>query len=186
MTTLDGTLARLPGGVWTWRDGTPEPRVHDLSHGAQLNLRCRTTGSSRCYVEVPRGLAREEEDMAWIVDAAREGRYAGGQSGDHTGPRVLVALSHRADGSIGRAHIRPGEDPLLGAEPLPEIRGPIPSVILVPVEDWDAWDAEHPYGCEWDAADERDILQRAWTLGWRPPAGWRSAHGWTAPAEDVA
>jgi hypothetical protein len=40
------------------------------------------------------------------------------------------------------------------------------AVILVPVEAWDSWSADHPVGCTWDLADQEAILARARTLGW--------------------
>jgi hypothetical protein len=45
--------------------------------------------------------------------------------------------------------------------------GPIPAVILVPVEEWDEWAATHPVGASWDRAAEPAILERAARLGWR-------------------
>jgi hypothetical protein len=66
---------------------------------------------------------------------------------------------------------------MLGYEPLPESRGPIPAVILVPIADWDSWVAAHPAGAAWDAADEPAILDRAYALGWRPAEAYRSRSG---------
>lgn len=68
----------------------------------------------------------------------------------------------------GRAHIGPGEDPLHGAEPLPERDGPIPAVILVPILDWDLWSAETPMGATWSVDDQESLSARAGELGWRP------------------
>lgn len=159
-TTLDGTLIRHDDGTWHWRDGTPEPRVSDLTLGRAYNFRCRTYGGGSTCVEVPISVAREQDDLAWVIEGLRANRYETGLDGDRTGPLVI-----REDGSVGRAHIAPGEDPLNGNEPLPEQPGPIPRVALVPVAEWDA---RPPCGIAWDCANETDILDRAYALGWRP------------------
>jgi len=51
--------------------------------------------------------------------------------------------------------------------PLPELAGPIPMVVLVPIEDWDRSATDNPLGAEWDVADEEAILERAKSLGWQ-------------------
>ena len=51
--------------------------------------------------------------------------------------------------------------------PLPEPPGPIPAVLLVPVEEWDQWTRDNPAGAEWDQTDEAAILDKARALGWR-------------------
>lgn len=163
ISVLSGSLIRDDTGRWQWRDGTPEPRVRDLSPD-EWNFRCRTGGDGETYVEVLSGLARETDALAWVLEGARGGRYPQGQSLDHTGP-----LTVRQDGSVGRAHIRPGEDPLHGAEPLPEVPGRIPRVILVPIAEWDRWVRENPAGATWDKRDEEAILARARELGWSEP-----------------
>jgi len=129
----------------------------------EWNFRCRTYGSGRTFVEVLAGHAREYDALTWVLDGARAGRYGSGRSGDHTGPAVI-----QEDGTLGRMHIPPGTDPLRGHEPI-TAPGPIPSVILVPIEDWDEWARENPAGAEWDAADEDAILERARELGWVDP-----------------
>ena len=64
-TALAGTLIRQGKDAWRWLDGTPEPRVRDLSHD-EWNFRCRTDGDRQTYVEVPRGLAQETTALAWV------------------------------------------------------------------------------------------------------------------------
>lgn len=155
-TVLDGTLQRQADG-WVWRDGTPEPRVGDLSPD-QWNFRCRTYGAGQTYVEVLRGVAQESDALAWVIEGARAGKYGGGVSGDHTGPMTSAGE---------RMHIPPGTDPLLGHEPM-TAPGPIPAVILVPIDEWDAWVRAHPAGAAWDVEHETAILERAHALGWRP------------------
>lgn len=160
---LGGTLIREARNVWRWRDGVPEPRASDLSPD-EWNFRCRTTGGET-MVEVMRGVAMETTGLAWVLEGYRAGRYAAGQSGDHTGPLVF-------DGEgVRRRHLRPGADPLAGdpRDALPEAPGPIPAVILVPVADWDAWVRDHPVGALWLTADEPAILERAKELGWMAP-----------------
>lgn len=49
----------------------------------------------------------------------------------------------------------------------------------VPITQWDAAMREL-CGVWWDAEHEREILSRARTLGWRPPEGYVSPHGWSA------
>lgn len=156
-TVFDGALERRDDGSWQWRDGAPEPRVQDLTLNQCYDFRCRTYGDGACYVEVPRGQAMEQDDLAWVLDGWRAGRYTLGLDGDRTGPRVFA--------SDRRAHIAPGQDPLCGHEPMPERPGPIPRVILVPIADWDA---RPPCGASWDTAHEDAILTRAYELGWRP------------------
>jgi len=165
-TTLAGTLIRRVDGSWHWRDGTPEPRATDLSLGRCYNFRCRTYGDGGTHVEVPRAIAQEQDDLAWVLAGWRNGRYTLGLDGDRVGP-----LTIRADGSVGRAHIAPGEDPLHGHEPMPEQPGPIPMVILVPIADWDT---RPPCGVSWDCEHEDDILDRAYSLGWRPADPYQS------------
>lgn len=160
MTVLGGTLIREGPNAWRWRDGTPEPRVRDLSPD-EWNFRCRTDGTGRTLVEVMRGSAMEAPALRWVLDGAREGRYTSGRSLDHTGP--LTIDEH---GNAGRMHIPPGTDPLLGHEPITS-PGPIPSVILVPAEEWDAWVRDHPAGAAWDTTDEPALLDRARAVGWQ-------------------
>lgn len=148
-TALQGALVRVGRDCWQWSDGTPEPRVRDLSPSAHYNLRCRPG-----LVEVPLRLAMEEDALAWVLEGRRAGRYRSGLDGDRTGPR---------DASTGRRmHVRPGDDPMKGhvadADPLP---GRVPEVVLVPTAEWDAWAAEHPVGAEWDQEHEAAILLRA-------------------------
>lgn len=174
-TTLDGTLSRRPDGTWCWSDGASEPRVTDLSPD-RWSWRCRLYAGSS-YVEVLAGVARETPELDWVLEGARAGRYRSGINGDHAGPRIVLD----AEGESRPMHIRPGEDPLRGHEPMPEAPGPIPSVVLVPWPDWQAWCREHPAGAEWSHADEPAILDRAYALGWRPPPGFTSPAGWRAP-----
>ncbi len=171
ITTLAGALMRLGRHRWQWSDGEPEPRVRDLSPD-EWNFRCQGG-----HVEVLRGVAMESEALAWVIAGAREGRYRSGRSHDHMGPTVIDT----ATGEARRMHIQPGEDPLLGHEPLPEQPGPIPAVLLVPIAEWDRWVAEHPAGASWAQRDEAAILDRAYALGWRPPAGYVAPSGWRAP-----
>jgi len=52
MTVLGGTLFRDESGTWHWADGTPEPRVWDLTLcDLAPNWRCITFGSGT-YVEI--------------------------------------------------------------------------------------------------------------------------------------
>jgi len=136
--------------------------VRDLSPSSHWNFRCRTDGTGRTYVEVLFGVALEEPALDWVVKAYRAGLYQPGRSLDHTGPIVVD------DEAIRRSHVEPGTDPLVGHEPLPELPGPIPMVILVPIEAWDCWARDNPLGAEWDIEDEGAILDKAKALGWAP------------------
>lgn len=158
---FSGTLIRQSRNQWQWIDGTPESRVTDLSPG-EWNFRCRTYGDGVTLVEVMKGAALESEALAWVLTGYRAGKYTGGKCGDHTGPLVID------DAGARRIHIQPGEDPLLGNEPLPESRGPIPAVILVPINEWDAWVHDNPAGATWLTEHETAILDKAFALGWRP------------------
>jgi hypothetical protein len=166
ITCLNGTLIRQTDGSWKWSNGNPEPRIRDLSPD-EWNFRCCTRGG-KTFVEVLRGVAQESEILGWVIGGAKSGKYESGKSGDHTGPLTID------DYGVHRMHIQNGEDPLLGNEPLPESRGPIPSVILVPVEDWDAWVKANPAGASWDLANETEILDLAYSLGWRPSESYKS------------
>lgn len=147
VTTLGGTLRRIERDRWEWSDGTPEPRVQDLSGSSHYNFRVQGG-----FVEVPARLAMEEDALIWVLTGHAEGRFQRALSGDHRGPLVIDT-----DGA-GRAHIHPGT-----GEPLP---GNIPRVILVPRAEWDAWSASKPLGATWDKADEPQILAKARSLGW--------------------
>lgn len=160
ITTLGGTLIRHAKNDWRWNDGTPEPRATDLSPSRMYNFRCRTYGSGGTYVEVLLSACHRERDvLGWVLAGVEAGKYPQEWSGDHTGPLMMT------DDGPTRMHIEPGEDPLLGNEPIIRKRA-IPRVALVPVAEWDQWAAEHPYGVQWDTAHEADILGTARKLGW--------------------
>lgn len=150
ISVFDGTLIREGPNQWRWKDGAPEPRVRDLSPD-EWNFRC-TTFANGTFVEVPIGHAREYNALTWVLERAQSGQYRSGRSGDRTGPMTLE------DGRFHRLHVAQG---VLSP-------GPIPSVILVPIEDWDAWVRDNPAGAEWDLEYEQDILIRARALGWKP------------------
>lgn len=144
-TTLGGTLERRDDG-WVWRDGTPEPRVHDLplSHFAP-NFRCMTDGRGRCCVEIPDGW---EDRFTWdhAPDTAAAIRAVIREAGARApvfAERVAAVLDdHRVS--------QPGH--------------------RVPVEIWDAHMSE-PAGAGWESVHETDILTRAAALGYqRPPS----------------
>lgn len=160
-TTLGGTLIRHEKDDWRWVSGVAEPRVTDLSPSSVYNFRCRTFGSGTTYVEVLlRDCHRERDVLGWVLDGIEAGKYRQEWSGDHTGPLMITE-----DGPT-RMHIEPGEDPLKGNEPIIRKRA-IPRVALVPVNEWDAWAADNPYGCQWDKVHEDDILAEARRLGWK-------------------
>jgi len=158
--TLDGTLLRQIDGTWAWSDGTPEPRVRDMHAGDTYNYRCRTYGSGGTYVEVPLAAARREPDLTWVWTGVTAGRYGQSCSGDHTGPLQIT------EESVSRMRIEPGEDPLLGQEPIDHKRA-IPGVALVPIAEWDAWSRQTIVGVWWDQSHEAEILAIAGRLGWR-------------------
>ena len=157
---FSGTLQRHGPNDWRWSDGTLEPRVSDLSASTVYNFRCRTGGDGVTFVEVLLSAAHRERDvLGWVLEGAERGQYRQAKSGDHTGPRIMT------DEGMQRMRIEPGEDPLHGNEPIVHKRA-IPAVALVPVDEWDAWAAEHPYGATWDKADEAEVFARARSLGW--------------------
>lgn len=160
LTVFGGVLARTPHG-WIWSDGTPEPRVSDLSWSAVGNFRCRSSGGTT-YVEVPLSVCHREPDLRWVLDAVSAGEYRQDLSGDHVGPRVLT------EEGLSRMHVAPGEDPMLGHEPIVRKRA-IPRVALVPWSVWERWATEHPYGATWAQADEESLFARAESLGWVRP-----------------
>lgn len=161
VSVLQGTLVRIATNQWAWSDGTPEPRVRDISPSSHFNFRCRTYGDGITLVEVPLGAAhRDRPLLGWVLDGVARGRYQQSTSGDHTGPLLIT------DEGTARMRIEPGEDPLLGHEPIMHTRA-IPRVALVPVTEWDAWARETPYGAQWDLDQQQDILARARALGWQ-------------------
>jgi len=86
-------------------------------------------------VEVPVKLAQTEDELAWVRN------YPTGLSNDHKGMAVIHSDGRRTSRSqTGRA---------------------IPEVHLVPVADWDEWDAQTVIGPKWDKADEPAILAKA-------------------------
>lgn len=86
-------------------------------------------------VEVPVKLAETESELEWVR------RYSRGLSNDHKGMTVLHGDGRRTNQSqTGRA---------------------IPEVHLVPVADWDEWDAVTIIGPKWDKANEAAILAKA-------------------------
>ena len=131
--TLSGTLLRHADG-WRWSDGTPEPRVHDLRPAGHYNFRIR---GSR-HVEIPLGLARENDDLEWVL---RRG-YAESWDGDVVGPDDRDPLGRVAPGKRAAR------------------------VLLVPIGDWDRWASTTIIGAEWDREHEEEILSRARALGW--------------------
>ena len=139
MTALDGALERHADG-WRWRDGTPEPLVRDMLASRHYGFRIR---ESR-YVEVPIGLARENDDLAWVQLAADRGELEESWDGDVVGP----------------------DDRSLLGEVRPEKRAA--RVWLVPIATWDERNRQ-PIGAEWDREHEDAILRRAAELGWRDP-----------------
>lgn len=157
---LGGALVRRGRNEWVWSDGTTATQVSDLSASKVYNFRCRTDGAGHTYVEVLLSAAHKEHDvLGWVLARLESGMYRSDLSGDHTGPLMIT------DAGQSRMRIEPGEDPLLGNEPILHKRA-IPKIALVPVEDWDAWAADCPYGASWDRADEDTIFAKARTLGW--------------------
>lgn len=135
--TLSGTLLRHADG-WHWSDGTPEPRVHDLRPAGHYNFRIRGRGMGGQFVEVPLGLARENDDLAWVLGRG----YAESWDGDVVGPEDRDPLGRVAPGKRAAR------------------------VLLVPIEQWDHWSDTTIIGAEWDREHEGEILSRARALGW--------------------
>jgi len=157
-----GALVRHGKDDWRWSDGTLEPRVSDLSSSSVYNFRCRQCHGST-HVEVLLSAAHREKDvLGWVLDGVADGKYRQDWSGDHTGPLMMT------EAGPTRMHIEPGEDPLLGSEPIRHKRA-IPLVALVPVAEWDAWADQQPYGATWVTAIEAEIFSKAKSLGWVDP-----------------
>lgn len=158
-----GTLVRDDAG-WTWSDGTPEPRVTDLTASEHFNFRCRQV-RGETYVEVLLSAAHADRQMlGWVLSGVEDRTFQQAISGDHTGPMVI---SEDEDGEpeLKPMRIEPGEDPLKGNEPIISKRA-IPKVALVPVAVWDRWAKTHPYGATWDTDQQEDIFAIARRLGW--------------------
>lgn len=139
-TALGGKLIRWAGDTWAWSDSTPAPQVRDMKPSWYYNFRV----GSGC-VEVPAKLTKTEAELAWVA----AGGYPVGLSGDHGSTRTL-----HADGRETRTS---------------DSGKAIPQVYLVPVADWDEWDAEACIGARWERADEAAILAKAKSLGWEAP-----------------
>jgi hypothetical protein len=136
MTALNGKLVWWGRDTWAWNDGTPAPRVKDITPSWYYNFRIRNYASTS-YVEVPMRLAHNDPALAWVRG------YCTGQSGDDLGDRLLTAA-----GRMVHLSARPGGKAIRG-------------VYLVPAADWDAWDADTCLGPKWDRTDEAEILARA-------------------------
>lgn len=80
MRALSGALVRLDSGAWQWSDGTPEPRVRDMTIGSLApSFRCRTYGDGSCYVELPsnwRRLVSDNDASAAIASLVRDAKSA--------------------------------------------------------------------------------------------------------------
>lgn len=87
------------------------------------------------YVEVPKKLLATEPELGWVAT------HRGGHSSDHYGERVI----HRDGRQTRRSQSGKA----------------IPAVYLVPVGEWDEWDAATVLGAKWDKSDEAKILAKA-------------------------
>lgn len=138
-TTLGGTLQRYPGG-WRWSDGTPEPRVRDMTYtDIAPNFRC-----SGSRVEIP---------WNW-----REARY-------WPKGRIDTDAALRIDGLLKEA----GKRAPIYAEGIAEAiddHRVTKHGWTVPIALWDAEMLEC-CGCWWDKSAEDEILARARSLGWQ-------------------
>lgn len=136
-TALGETLIRWAANTWAWSDNTPAPEVKDMKPSWYYNFRVQSS-----FVEVPSKVAKTEPELAWVLT----GEYETGLSGDHYGSRILHADGRETrESQTGKA---------------------IPAVYLVPVADWDEWDATTSIGCRWEKADEAAIFAKAKSLGW--------------------
>lgn len=73
LSAMGGLLVRQPDG-WRWRDGSPEPRVRDLTAAQAFEFpRVRsvdpTTGAVTPYVAIPREALDEDHDLLAAVIA---------------------------------------------------------------------------------------------------------------------
>lgn len=167
VSVLGGRLIRTGRNAWQWSDGEPEPRVRDLRAGDDWNFRCRNYASTT-YVEVLLSEChRHKETLGWVLAGVESGRYQQDTSGDHTGP-MRITIDDDGELQVDRMRIDPGEDPLLGNEPILHTRA-IPKVALVPVAEWDDWSNNTPSGASWDREHEDAILAKARSLGWTSP-----------------
>lgn len=163
-TALGGTLIGA-AGQWRWSDGTPEPRVVDMSASWLYNFRCQ----GGC-VEVLLSVAHRDRDtLGWVLARVESGMYQQAGSGDHTGPRIMHLTERYEAGDV------PGvSEPGIGVEITRQSVTPageptkraIPQVALVPVAEWDMWSAANPVGAKWEKADEPEIFAKARSLGW--------------------
>ena len=147
ITVLNGALIRWGPDLWAWKTGEREPRVKDLKPSFYYNFRIRTYGSSEYsakpnqYIEVPIKLAQTEPELSWVNG------YPIGDSGDDTGDKLRTLsgqMVHKSAREGGKA---------------------IRKVYLVPLEEWDDWNAKTSIGAHWDKADEEAILQKANQIG---------------------
>lgn len=128
---LNGAVARLDDG-WYWRDGTPEPRIHDLQlrHLAP-NWRCISRGGLT-YVEIPRHWRDQTKD-------------------DLVAGEIAVLISD---------HGQPGEIYAEGVAEAMDNHRLTYRGYLVPITAWDER-MRRVVGCQWDTAEEADLLARA-------------------------
>ena len=145
VTALGGRLVWWGRNRWAWSDGSPAPKVRDITPSWHYNFRVRGNRGPGATVEVPVKTAQAEPELAWVL----RGDYPRDLSGDHGSTRTI-----HADGRETRTS---------------DSGKAIPEVILVPADEWDAWDASTSIGAKWDKADEPAILAKARSLGWEAP-----------------
>lgn len=146
VTALSGRLIWWGRDKWAWSDGTSEPQVRDITPSWHYNFRVRDSRGPSAAIEVPVKTAQADPELAWVL----LGDYQRDLSGDHGSTRTINLDSGRETrtSDSGKA---------------------IPEVILVPADEWDAWDASTSIGAKWDKAAEESILTKARSLGWEAP-----------------
>src|SRR5690606_3588605 len=84
VTAFGGRLVWWGRNKWAWSDGTPEPRVRDITPSWHYNFRCRGL-KPHVQVEVPVTVAKAEPELAWVL----RGDYPRDLSGDHGSTRTI-------------------------------------------------------------------------------------------------
>jgi hypothetical protein len=141
ITALGGTLLRWGNDTWAWSDHSPAPQVRDMRPSWCYNFRCQGG-----FVEVPVKQAESEMELRWVA----EGGYQTALSSAYYGERRI----HIDGESIRETRVS-------------QTGKAIPQVYLVPLEEWDNWDAEYVIGAKWDRTHEAAIFSKAESLGWK-------------------
>jgi len=136
VTALSGALIRWGPNLWAWSDHTLAPMVRDVPPSQVYHFRFRT------YAQ---GADAEQEAFVEVPT----------QFANHDTALAWVLTEGFEHSTATRHRDKPDGAGKGGAR-----RG----IILVPLSEWKAWDAQWSMGAQWPEADETAVLEKAYTL----------------------